>query len=101
MAKFEKGRSKTGGRKKGTPNYTTRLIKEKFLHEMGEYVDSELFHGDIISIPDPAKRLEMFLKMANYLLPKQSSVDSTINVKDESQQSVLDRLNQLAHDNEE
>ena len=47
MAKFEKGRAKTGGRKKGTPNYTTRLIKEKFLHEMGEYVDSDLFHGDI------------------------------------------------------
>ena len=68
---------------------------------MGEYVDSDLFHGDIISIPDPAKRLEMFLKMANYLLPKQSSVDSTLNVTSENQQSVLDRLNQLAQDNEE
>lgn len=101
MAKFQKGRAKTGGRKKGTPNYTTRLIKEKFLREIGDYVESDLFHGDIISIPDPAKRLEMFLKMANYLLPKQSSVDSTVNVTSEAQQSVLDRLNQLAQDNEE
>jgi len=98
---FKKGHKKVGGRVKGTPNYTTQLIKEHLLRETGEYVNSGMLHEDICNIEDPSKRLDLFCKIVNYILPRQSSVDSTVNVTSEAQQSVLDRLSQLAKDNEE
>lgn len=98
---FKKGHKKVGGRKAGTPNYTTQLIKEHLLKETGDYFDSGLLHQDICNIEDPSKRLDLFVKIINYLIPKQSSVDSTVNVTSTEQQSVLDRLNRLAQDNEE
>ena len=97
---FKKGHKKVGGRKAGTPNKTPKVVKEKFLEELCDYVESGLFHSDMACIADPAKRLDLVVKIANYILPKQSSVDSTINVTGEAQQSVLDRLNQLAQDND-
>lgn len=101
MAKFEKGRAKTGGRKKGTPNKTSKVVKDKFLEEICDYVESGMFHADMVDkTVSPIERLNIVAKLANYILPKQSSVDSTININDESQQSVLDRLNELAQENE-
>ena len=102
MAKFQKGRAKTGGRKKGTPNKTPKIVKDKFLEELCDYVESGLLHEDLTSKALAAEdRLNIIIKLANYILPKQSSVDSTVNVTNEAQQSVLDRLNQLAQDNDE
>lgn|GEM_PF-490206 len=102
MAKFEKGRAKTGGRKKGTPNKTSKVVKDKFLEEICDYVESGLFHADMVDkTVSPIERLNIVAKLANYILPKQSSVDSTVNVTSDEHQSVLDRLNQLAQDNEE
>lgn len=98
--KFEKGRKKTGGRVKGTPNKTTTIIKQHFLQEVCEYVESGLFHQDICNINDYSKRLDLVLKITHYLLPKQQSVAADINVTDEAQQSVIDKLRQLAQDNE-
>ncbi len=98
---FKKGHKKVGGRKAGTPNKTPKTVKDKFLEVICDYVESGQFSDDLNSkLMHPADRLNIVVKVANYILPKQSSVDSTINVKDESQQSVLDRLNQLAQDNE-
>jgi hypothetical protein len=98
---FEKGRAKTGGRKKGTPNNTTKLIKEHLLAETCDYVNSGLFHTDLTTIPDPVDRLNFFAKIINYLLPKQQAVSTSIDVADAAQQSVLEQLKQLAKDNDQ
>ena len=98
---FKKGHKKIGGREAGTPNKTPKKVKDKFLEEVCDYVDSGLFHQDMTTITDPVKRVELVIKMSNYFLPKQSSIDSTVNVASESHQSILDRLNELAQENEE
>ena len=101
MAKFKEGHKKVGGRKKGTPNKTPKIVKDTFLEEMCDYVESGLLHEDLTSKGLAAKdRLGIIIKLANYILPKQSAVTADVKVVTEEQQSLIDNLKQLADENE-
>ena len=67
---------------------------------LSDYVDSGLMASDLAAIPDPAERLRIIEKYASYLIPKQAAVTASIGTTNETQQSVLDRLKQLAMENE-
>lgn len=73
-----KGRPKTGGRKKGTPNKTTAEFREtvqKLLNDNAENVGRWLTlvaegDGSESGKPDPAKALDLLAKLAEYAAPK-------------------------------
>lgn len=49
MAKLETGRPKTGGRKKGTPNKTTALLKDAILEAAGNAGEDQGLVGYLTS----------------------------------------------------
>lgn len=80
---------KFGGRKKGTPNKTTKEIKEAF--EM--IVDNNLSNIDewIKNIADdnPEKAINIILKFAEYVLPKLNKTEY-IETKDDEYVNITD-----------
>lgn len=62
-----KGR-KTGGRAKGTPNVATRDVREA-IRRVAEDT-APMVEQWLSEIDDPAKRLDLFLRMIEYHIPK-------------------------------
>ena len=62
---FQKGRRKTGGRKKGTENKTTSDIR-KIIYQL---INSEAIVEDLKEL-EPKERLEFIVKLLPYALPK-------------------------------
>jgi hypothetical protein len=60
--------AKTGGRTKGTPNRTTKELKEK-IHNIVE-VQLENIESDLQNL-EAKDRLHILLKLFEYVLPKQ------------------------------
>jgi len=83
---------KFGGRKKGTPNKTTKEIKEAF--EL--IVDNNLNNIDewIKNIADdnPEKAINIILKFAEYVLPKLNKTEYTETKDDEYENLTDDEL---------
>lgn len=77
MAKFEKGKTKEGGREKGVPNKLTQDARKLFTSTLERQVVH--IHDAFMEVreKDPAKFLELFAKYAQYFVPKQ--VDITTN----------------------
>jgi uncharacterized protein YbcI len=65
---FEQGRSKTGGRRPGTPNKTAANLKEQIAAFVG--ANFEQFTTDLSQL-EPKERATLYLKMMEYVLPKQ------------------------------
>jgi hypothetical protein len=61
-------RAKTGGREKGTPNKTTKELKQ-VLHSVIEQ-QLETIEEDLQKL-DPKDRLNILLRLVEYVLPKQ------------------------------
>lgn len=70
---FQKGREKTGGRKKGTPNKAASPVKECFSRLLEDYTSSNTFMEDFASL-EPKDRLMLAEKLASYVVPKMQSV---------------------------
>lgn len=69
MSKLEAGRAKTGGRKKGTPNKTTALLKDAILQAAEAAGDKEGMLGYLTS---QAKANPVaFLSLLGKVLPMQ------------------------------
>lgn len=71
MAAFEKGREKTGGRAKGTPNKTTTDLKDwvfRLLQRNLKQIEKDLKELD------SKERLILFEKLLRYVLPRQASI---------------------------
>ena len=97
----KKKRQKTpgSGRKKGTPNKRTVFGQQYLMKLLSDYVDSGLMESDLAQL-SPQDRIRIVEKYASYLIPKQAAVTTNLNVDAEAKQSIIDRLNQLANDNE-
>lgn len=75
---FEKGREKTGGRKKGTPNKNTQKARALFLKIMeGEL---EHFHEALKEMREKDRKAYLYIlnKYYPYFLPKQFDLDISI-----------------------
>ena len=78
MAQFEKGRTKTGGRTRGTKNKTTTDLKEwvfRLLNKNVKQIEQDL------QCLDPRDRVVLFEKLLRYILPRQQSVTADVAMK--------------------
>lgn len=66
---FEKGNS-LGGRKKGTPNSTTKEIKEAYQMLVESNLDNMSKWLADVAGDDPKQALELMLKLSEYMIPK-------------------------------
>lgn len=74
---------KTGGRQAGTPNKTNVALREtisRFVENNAEKVQS-LF--DQVAAQSPAKALELYARIAEFVIPKQSrtEIDGEVGVR--------------------
>lgn len=86
---------KTGGRVKGTPNKTTKTIREKLSEVTGDYFNSELFAEDIAQL-EPKDRLTLMERLTNYVVPKMQS--TTIDATVDTRKTIEDKLIELSSD---
>jgi hypothetical protein len=73
---FKKGESgNPKGRTKGAPNKSTAEIKEIITRVVGNQL--ELLESDLTKIrkQSPARAAEIYMKMVDYVLPKQTKID--------------------------
>jgi len=66
---FEKGREKTGGRAKGTPNVITREIKDALMTAVERVGPEDYFEGLADSHP------ELFVRLVSKLIPQEQIVE--------------------------
>lgn len=70
---FKKGKPKTGGKKKGTPNKATASIREKFSQLLDGY-SIDLMTKDLKSV-EPAERLRIVSGLAEFIIPKMNRTE--------------------------
>ena len=71
-----KGTHKTGGRKKGTPNKTTKEIKP-LLHSI---LNKEIENlPKLIKQLEPKERVDAITKLLPYIVPKMKQVDNIVS----------------------
>lgn len=89
---FQKGREKTGGRKKGTPNKVNKNIRKMLEEQLLPHIENI---GNIIQdIEDPEKKAAALSQWACYIIPKYSN--TTINAdtsRDVSTEEYINNLN--------
>lgn len=87
-----KGR-KTGGRKPGSLNKTTKVSREMIVGVLEKYQESGMMSEDLEAL-EPKDRIDIMVKLMNFVLPKMQStqVDLTANVKEVSIESDLTKL---------
>ena len=90
-----KGYPKTGGRQKGTKNKASMLTRE-ILNDLADGIRPKL-ERDLEAL-DPKDRLNIWLKMIEFVVPKLSSVD--MNVTAPQIKSIEDTLIRLSQENE-
>lgn len=64
---YTKGRNKTGGRNKGTPNKTTGELREHLQTIVEGFADQ--VEKDLKGLP-PRERVNLWLRLAEFVLPK-------------------------------
>lgn len=89
---------KTGGRKTGTPNKTTGITKEMVNQVLAAYHDDGRLTKDFDELT-PKERLDVYIKLIGYILPKPQAVQVDLN-QSSSNPSIVERLRQLAEENE-
>lgn len=87
-----KGR-KTGGRKPGSLNKTTKVSREMIVGVLEKYQESGMMSEDLEAL-EPKDRIDIMVKLMNFVLPKMQStqMDLTANVKEVSVESDLTKL---------
>lgn len=85
---FETGREKTGGRQPGSTNRTTTDIKSRIANFIDEQFDSI---ADDMSQLKPKERVTAYLKLMEYVVPKQR--EQKIDLSTLTDEQVDDLLN--------
>jgi hypothetical protein len=69
---FKRGQPKMGGRKKGTPNKQTALLKDA-LDELSVDVPKRL--AELLPKLEPSKQADVLLDLMGYLYPKRKALE--------------------------
>ena len=84
------GRGRLGGRKKGTPNKTTKNMREMLASFCADTYDD--FVEAYARILNPKERCEIWLKAQQFVTPRLNAVDVDLKNNDNSFQSELERM---------
>lgn len=89
---------KTGGRTKGTPNQTTKTVRDILAKTTSDYYNSKDFKDDLDAL-EAKDRLAIIEKLTGYVVPKMqsTSIDATI----ETHKTIEDKLLELSGRSEE
>lgn len=74
--KFEKGKPKSGGRKKGTPNIVTKDLRDRIRELLEKQFDQVAV--DLAGL-DPKDRVNAWLKLSEFVLPKLQRSETVID----------------------
>jgi hypothetical protein len=92
----KKGTVKTGGRKPGSENKSTKEIREQISMIVSDNI--ELLKDDIQQLK-PEQRIDVIIKLLPWAAPKISSIDENalkqVEMKKSSLQETLDKLSIL------
>ena len=80
---FKVGHKKLGGRKKNTQNKLTVDVKAAFHNMLDIYMNPDSpvnAFSDMAEIEDPEKRLNVMVKLAEYIVPKLNRTEMEANV---------------------
>ncbi|GAB3688440.1 hypothetical protein GCM10027592_03370 [Spirosoma flavus] len=87
--KFEKGREKTGGRQAGSQNKTTTDVKTRIANLIDEQFDNIAYD---VSLLEPKDRVSAYLKLLEYVVPKQREQKIDLStLTDEQIDELLDK----------
>jgi hypothetical protein len=81
---FESGHSIPGGRTKGSTNEKVNKVREAITAITEGGIESFNECMDEVRTTNPAKFLEVYLKLLEYSMPKLRSVDTNIGINEES-----------------
>lgn len=84
---------KTGGRQKGTPNKNTSEIKDCFEQLLKKNISKLDQWIDAIAIKDPAKALDIYIKISEFILPKLARKEYSQEVKEKISIPVISWVN--------
>jgi len=85
---FQKGRTKTGGRKPGTPNRTTAQLRDLLTATLEDELERL---PELLEALEPAKRIESLIRLMPYIMPRiQGEADGMKNYEPDSPPSWLD-----------
>ena len=76
MAKFEKGKEKQGGRLKGTPNRTTKEMKEMINMIVSGHLDDVDKVLREVHAKDPEKYLALLFRFMEFVVAKKNDITS-------------------------
>lgn len=88
---------KTGGRQKGTPNKTTKKVRDAISDVVNNYFNSDKFEKDIEKL-DPKDRVSAIEKLASYVIPKLQSVNLEADAKVDM--TLSNKLAEMAEEEE-
>jgi hypothetical protein len=75
MGKFEKGHTLAKGRPKGSLNRTTEMMRLNIARAVNNTLDTIQTDLAEIKKKDPAKAMELSMKLMEYAMPKLRSID--------------------------
>lgn len=80
---FTEGHQKVGGRKKGTPNKTTNIIREAFTKLVEANLENMTTWLEKVADQNPKEALNIINQMAEYTTPKLARVENKIETDEE------------------
>lgn len=74
---FQKGRNKTGGKKKGSQNKATKDIKEAYQQLIENNLDNLTAWLEKVAAKDPEKAIKIINDLSEYVIPKLARSEHT------------------------
>lgn len=94
---FEKGKPKTGGRQKGTPNKDKRTVREIVETALGKAIPERIM--ELVAYMEPEREIELLLDLLPYTYPKKKEVavsgELDLNHNDEALTAEVAELKEM------
>lgn len=82
---FEKGRTKTGGRTKGTPNLSSLTLRESITHRIEQQFPKVAANLEKL---EPKDRINTWIKLLEFALPRLQRNETTLDLSQLSESDI-------------